>query len=319
MIGLLAHHLANDAFTRRVAALPAVAINTDDRNIVEFRLARSLRLTTVTPEAIRTEAQLTGTGRLPLDRETGIHWPAVDTAWIGYAATGGTDTSTETTAGDEQTRRRALMQYYGLQNAQAAFESWRRLPETAREPRDVTELAMVADLAATTGQEDATLAIDALRVYRPGDADVILAALRLQQGRPEEAATALAAAFVRFRVDPWSSSRAMVRALQLATAIGGTPGPLARRLYDVLSEPFAVRAHDDARLVLRVWLTRQLDFPALCRAALAPFEPNVPMEELFLRVRHDCYRAAGDPLVTQAADDLRQFLENAPTPLLSTF
>ena len=317
--GLLGHHLANDRFTRRLAALPAVTINTDDRNIVEFRLARSLRLNTDIPSAIRTEAQLAGTGRLSLDRETEIDWSAVDTAWVGYAAAGGIDASTVTITGEEQIRRNALIRYYGSRNVRGAFESWQQLSEAARVPRDVTELAMVADLAATTGQEDATLAIEALRAYRPGDADVILAALRLEQRRHEDAATALAAAFVRFRVDPWASSPAMARALQLAIVIGGTRESLARRMYDALSEPFAVRAYEDGRLALRLALTRRLDFPALCRAAVAPFEPHVPTEESFLRVRRDCYQVTDDPRVTRADADLRQFLEKAPTPLLLPF
>ena len=316
--GLLGHHLANDRFTCRLAALPAVTINTDDRNIVEFRLARSLRLNTDIPSAIRTEAQLAGTGRLSLDRETEIDWSAVDTAWVGYAAAGGIDASTVTITGEEQTPPKRADPVYGSRNVRGAFESWQQLSEAARVPRDVTELAMVADLAATTGQEDATLAIEASGLPA-GDADVILAALRLEQRRHEDAATALAAAFVRFRVDPWASSPAVARALQLAIAIDGARESLARRLYDALSEPFAVRAFEDARLALRLALTRRLDFPALCRAAVAPFEPHVPTEESFLRVRRDCYQITDDPRVTRADADLRQFLEKAPTPLLLPF
>jgi spermidine synthase len=316
--GLLGHHLANDQFTRRLAALPAVAINTDDRNIIEFQLARSLRLNTDIPSAIRAEAQLAGSGRLPLDRETEIDWSAVETAWVGYAATAGIDAST-VAFGVEQIRRKALVQYYVSRNVRGAFESWQQLPDAARVPRDVTELTMVAALAATTGEEDATLAIEALRAYRPGDADVILAALRLQQRRHEDAAVALAAAFLRFRGDPWASSPAIVRALQLAIAIGDTNMSLARRLYDALSEPFAVRAYEDGRLALRLALTQRLDFPALCRAAVAPFEPHVPTEESFLRARRDCYQVTNDTSLTRADAELRQFLEKRPTPLLFPF
>jgi len=72
-------------------------------------------------------------------------------------------------------------------------------------------------------------------------------------------------------------------------------------------------------LALRLALTRRLDFPALCRAAVAPFEPHVPTEESFLRVRRDCYQVTGDQRVTRADAQLRQFLEKAPTPLLLPF
>src|SRR6185295_739694 len=40
--GLLSHFVATDAVARAFAAAPRVAINTDDRNVVEFGLARSV-------------------------------------------------------------------------------------------------------------------------------------------------------------------------------------------------------------------------------------------------------------------------------------
>ena len=51
--GLLAHYIANDEVARRIARSAGVDLNTDDRNVVEFRLARSVGITLTTVADIR--------------------------------------------------------------------------------------------------------------------------------------------------------------------------------------------------------------------------------------------------------------------------
>ena len=83
--GLLAHYLATDAVARAFAAAPRAEINTDDRNIVEFGLARSVgRSGAGLLSEIRELARAMGALHPPLDTDAGIAWPAVDTAWANF-------------------------------------------------------------------------------------------------------------------------------------------------------------------------------------------------------------------------------------------
>ena len=77
--GLLAHYIANDELARRIARSAGVDLNTDDRNVVEFRLARSVGITLATVADIRNAARAAAASRPPLHDGEAVQWPAVDT------------------------------------------------------------------------------------------------------------------------------------------------------------------------------------------------------------------------------------------------
>src|SRR5262249_60165099 len=61
-------------------------VNTDDRTVVEFGLARSVgRPASILVAELRRAARGMGASRPPLDTDAGIRWPAVDTAWANFA------------------------------------------------------------------------------------------------------------------------------------------------------------------------------------------------------------------------------------------
>ena len=139
----------------------------------------------------------------------------------------------------ERARRTALERYFEAGDLKAAREIWLGQTEP---PRDPWELAMAADLEAEAGSETALPLIEQLRAYQPAEADTMLATLRMRQSRFPEAASALAAAFARYRVDPWPLLRYKEKALSLASAIGRGDPATARGLYDALRRPFSVLA-----------------------------------------------------------------------------
>jgi len=313
--GFLAHYLANDTLARRIAATSGVDLNTDDRNVVEFRLARSVGVSLSTVADIRNVARDIEAARPPLDDDASVQWPAVDTAWMSYTMSMGSFLDTRPKGPPtEQARQAALVAYYRDDDLVAARGLWQQQAEGARDP---TEMAMLADITSDTGREESMPFIERLREHRPGEADVMLTALRLRQAKPAEAATAVESALVRFRTDPWTMSRYMERAVQLAQVIGGADPSTARRMFDALDKPFAVLAIEEVRLSTRAELTRRIDFPGLCRAAVAPLEPHVPWVESFLRLRRDCYAATNDPRQSTAERDLNEYLANAAQPLVN--
>ncbi len=311
--GVLAHYLANDRFARAMAGTRHADVNTDDRNIVEFGLARSVGRSMPSLVAeVRNLARAMNASRPPLDSDAGINWHAVDTAWGDFV---GWDLPAAPAAGmpsEEQLRQQALQRYYVENNPAAARELWRQLTEPARDPM---ELAMAADLEAEAGSDTALPLVEQLRAYQPGEADIVLATLRLRQARIEEATAALVSGFTRLRADPWAQIRFVQKSLVLAEALGARSPAAARQLFDTLQQPFSVQAADTPRLVTRVDLAVRFDFRGACQAAFTDLEPNIPWTRALLIMRRDCYQATSDPRLPDALRDLEAYASREPIPL----
>ena len=311
MQGLLAHYIANDSFARAITGAAGVAVNTDDRNVVEFESGRSVgrRLFPVTE--IKEESLANGSSRPPLEDGDAVRWPELDTAYVSYNAAQGSADARFVGPPNEQMRQAALVQYYQHDNRDAARQLWQQQQEP---PRDPTELAMLADISVSAGAENAAMGyIARLRDYQPAEAGALLATLRLLQGRLPDAATILEATLTRLQTDPWPLVRFEERAIQIAKQIADRDPSLAPRMLEALSHPLALDALEDLRLTTRAEMTRASNFGGACRDAVGALEPHVPWTQSFLTLRQDCYQAAGDPRLVAATRDLDEFTRNEPT------
>jgi spermidine synthase len=314
--GVLAHYLANDRLARAFAKGPLVEVNTDDRNVIEFGLARSVgRSESSVVADVRQLGRALNVARPLVDDPSAIDWQKVDTAWIAFnTALGFSGELRVFGTATEQARQLAMLRYYGSGDVEGARRAW---SQAAEPPRDPSELMMMGDVQADAGSEAALPLIDRLRAYQPGEADVLLAKLRIRQSRTAEAASALESAFTRFRDDPWAAPQMKQLALELVAEVTAHDSSLARRMFDALGQPFAVHALDDARLITRAELSVHVDAES-CRAAIGALEPHVPWTADFLVRRHDCYQRAGDPRLSVAIGDLAQFAASQGRQL-STF
>jgi hypothetical protein len=311
--GVLAHHLATDAVARVLAGAAHGGINTDDKNIVEFGLARSVgRPGSVLVAEIRELARAMAASRPPLDSDEGIDWPAAQTAWANFvewdAQTGGMRPESP----NEGLRQEALRRFYQAGDVSGAREIWLGMAGRARDP---SELAMAADLEAEVGSDAALPLIEQLRAFEPAEADVILATLRLRQSRFDDAAAALESAFVRLREDPWPIRRFKQKALSLVATLAARAPGVSPRLFEALRQPFALRALDEMRLLTMTDLSHRFDFVRACREPVGALEPHVPWTAPFLVARRDCYHATNDPRLAQAARDLENYIAHEPLPL----
>jgi hypothetical protein len=150
-----------------------------------------------------------------------------------------------------------------------------------------------------------------------GEADTVLASLRIQQMRFDEAATALARAFHDYQTSPWATTGFKKRALDLAETVGGRNPRLAGQLFSALQTPFSVAAVNEQRLMTRTKLAQVADFKGLCRDAIAPLEQYVPWNAAYLSMRRDCYAMTGDSRLTQATRDVVDYVAMEPLPLNS--
>ena len=311
--GVLAHYLATDLVARAFAAAPHVEVNTDDRNIVEFGLARSVgRAGSSLLVELRELAHGMGASRPPLDSDAGVNWRAVSTAATLFVRPGASPAMLRDIPAEEQRRQAALRRFYQDGDIAGARQLWRQQTDP---PRNSIELAMAAEILADEGSEAALPLIEQLRRGHETEADIITAVLRVRQSRLDEAATAVASGITRLRTDPWPPLRYKQQALDIAGAVGARQPQRARLLFDALAERFSVQAVDTLRLIARVNLAVPLDFKNLCQQAIGELEPHVPWSQPFLMARRDCYQATNDARLPAALHDLDEYFSREPLPL----
>src|SRR4029079_6131654 len=87
----------------------------DDRNIVEFGLARSVGMAMTTATDLRNVAREANMSRPPLYDDKTVLWDRLDPAWMSYNASAGAIDNRYVGPNNEQARQAALAQYYGGQ------------------------------------------------------------------------------------------------------------------------------------------------------------------------------------------------------------
>ncbi len=111
----------------------------------------------------------------------------------------------------------------------------------------------------------------------------------------------------------------MLASLNLVAQIAARQLTAAGPLLDALAEPFAVKALNVPRLTQAAELTRSVNFSARCVGPIGQFEPNPLWSYGFLTLRRDCYRAANDPRLELAQNDLEEFLRREPVSLMGSY
>jgi hypothetical protein len=194
---------------------------------------------------------------------------------------------------------------YVLHDMIGVVATWQSQP---RPPSTIFELEVLGEALAEMGDPAALPLIERLRAVEPAEADAILARLHLRRRRTTEAASALVAALVRYREDPWPDREVMRRALLDVGTSLSERREVAEWLFETLKQPFALRMLEYERLRVRVELASKINFDKLCVEVLAPYEPNVPWDDS-LEKRARCYRKAGHPLAAQAERDLEELVD----------
>jgi spermidine synthase len=308
---VLARFVATTELTRAVAAQEADRINTDDQNFLEFGFARHLGTgyAFFSIDDVRRAARALGAHR-PAIANGEVDWDLVDDAVVTFRLGDGGRPTYPTDLPPERMHRVASLRAFDEGQTRSAVREWRAQP---REPQGPTETAILGVTLAELGDDGALTWAARLRAFNPGEAEAIVARLRLRQGRLEEAAASLEALFSRLRTDPWPWTRLVTGALEDAKELVLRARSLAPRLAVALREPFAVYVADDARK--EAWLASAIvtGGPA-CVEAFGGYEPHVRWEEEFLLARYECYRAATDPRTLGAQRDVLEWRANRPEP-----
>jgi spermidine synthase len=313
--GFLARYVANAAFAPWVAAQPGGSLNTDNRMVLEFAYGRSVGRSRGDHVAhLRETAETLNLDRPPLTNGA-VDWRACREQRASALVLQKYPPPVPR-LGTNLINRALAQRAYVDGELEDALYYWRLSP---REPGDLVERAMVAELLANAGEAQALPHLEALRAFQPIEADAILARFHWARDDATNAVTALESAFRAYRADPWPQAPILRRALQLAADVAeASSAELGRRLFTALETRFAASCENGRRLRTRLKIAEALE-PApggeLTLQALLAFEPHGPWEEEFLQTRSACYTQHSHPLAVRARRELEEFLRQEP-PLL---
>jgi spermidine synthase len=307
--GLASHYLAGPGLARAIAAQEGGRLNTDDRNRIEFAVARSLGSTALfDSQEIRRLARERGEDRLPVGEE--IYWRLVER---NRQATTVAEASIPVRDADADPQDLARAAAYAgflqgrLDTVLAAFRAEGRAPDAG------TELTMVSEALVQAMDPAAQESIEKLAASQPTEAASLRARYHWRQGNLQEAVKDLELTYQRYREDPWPLPFVMRRSLSVAADIAARDPSLAPRLYDSLAQPFSLRLLEDERVAALLGIASYVSFEKYAEA-LAGIEPNVPWERAILSRRAQAYEKTRHPLAARARRDLDRFQEREPRP-----
>lgn len=307
--GVLAHFIARTSLAEDIALQEGGAINTDDRNRLEFAFARNVgrHAALFDPRILREVVRARKEDRP--DVRGVVDWDKVEERRIDMDVLMQTPPQMPPSPTPDQQKRAMALVKYARGDVAGGLKAWR---EQKREPETLMEIEAVAEALADQGEEAALPLAEKLRPLLAPEADAIVARLRLRQRKLPEAAQALVAAFERYRKEPFSDENMMLRALTTALDVGTADKELGRRLLEVVRTPFAASMLDEERHRLVMRLSMRIDQKGLCAQAIEAFEPYVPWRLSFLEPRLRCYEMTNHPNAAIARRELDEFLANEP-------
>jgi predicted membrane-bound spermidine synthase len=309
--GFLSHFVANGDLVREVAREEGDAINTDDDNIVEFGLARTVgeREAAFSVDDMRLSARRLGEHR-PRLLDATVDWNRVDDGVADLRLAGNYSPLYFAPDSPGRAHRIASLKAYSDGRPLRAAAEWRAQPS---DPVGPTETAIIASVFAEAGDEKSLMYAEALRHDAPSEADAIIAHFLLRTEKPDEAAAHLEAFFANLHDDPWPMQELITTALHEAKYLAAHDARFAPPLFAALREPFALSVRDVARRQVLTEIAMHLP-GSTCVAAYEPFEPDVPWNEAFLAGRRNCYVAAHNASAERAQEELVEWLAAGSPP-----
>jgi spermidine synthase len=307
--GVLAHLVADRRYAAAVAARGGGAMNTDDKNVLEYSFARTVgRQGGFTIQGLRNESVVAATHR-PVQLATSVNWERVEDCRLAYYAVHGeTPLPVQQLAGDRRKRAEALASYFLSGDAAEAIRQWESQPKP---PFDLCETMAMALAYADRGNPKALELAGQLRGDCPLDADAIAAVHAARTGKTAEAVDQFCKFFLALRHDPTPSRRVIDLALLAASQTAEEHPEHCRPIYEALQHPFSVALFEDRRRGILILLGQRLTGREFT-AAMLLVEPYPPWDASVLTARVQAYEKTQHPLLARARRDLEQLQSLSP-------
>lgn len=304
--GFLSHFLGNDAFVEELTPSELVVPNTDDRNYLEYGFAKTVgRATEFSGSGLRDAAVELGRHRPEIDDpDNSIDWDHVERSRVEFAwLFGGSFEGLL----KEESDQRSLAAGYAFQLADKprdALQEWRA---AADHPLSDIERLVRAKCHAELGEAECLELVAPIDAKYPAEAATIRAIYYRKQGDAARSAAEVEQVFQRMAKDPWAISTIVMPILIKASEIAQADPKAARRIFDLMSQPFAGMRMEQQRRLLRLMIAEQLGDAEVVEA-LTDLEPHPIWTEKLLKLRAETYRRTHHPLAEQAESDWQRYL-----------
>jgi spermidine synthase len=301
--GFLGHFVGNSGWADRIAELSNVPLNTDDRTILEYRYAKTVgQQTQFSVEPTRDRLQALGLHRPLLEGEP-VDWNLVELRRQELNMVLGGQLSLALLPDPLDRSVVEAFDYYRNNEFARAIELW---PVKDRPPSNGVQRLLLARCYAELGRAECLELIDDADEQYPSEADAVRAIYFWRIGNTSEAARCLDAFFTRLHDDPWVIPVVVETAFSRAVDVAQADGQAAKRLYELLSRPFASVRFNYLRQLARLRIAEKLG-PQQVVDALKELEPHVTWTAEVLEPRARAYAAVNHPLAAQAERDWQWF------------
>lgn len=287
-------------------------INTDDKNQLEFSIARALgRPHTFGVHEVLDLASSMRAAHPVLAEGSDYDDAMRADGFISMAMAGALTPSPpgHIEEGPGVKQRRFAHQSWIDQDYEGAIAHWKAQPLAPTKP---TELLVVGDSYAVEGKEaEAKPLIAQLATLLPIEAKLVEARMHWAARRYGPCWTALEEAMLALRTDPWVDGKLLNRAMALIVPLAQLDESLVPAMREALAEDLAVSTMRYLREDILIDLAILVDDHEGCARAHDVFEPWVPWNDDFLQRRLDCYEKARDPRAARARTELEAFRRDA--------
>jgi spermidine synthase len=300
--GFLARFVARKEFLDALIESSKLPLNTDVHNRLEFGFAKTVgRRTGFSLGELRSAAAANQLHRPSIAEET-VDWNRVALHRVALCVLSGEQELELQVPAAVPAVGRGLELF-----ARSEFSSARKELQAAASELELPELIRLFLLTCGAELGDASISdeIAKVEVTWPVEAAAIRTVLAARIS-PAEGDRAYEHLHKLLKSTPWNVSQIVERALAVEYAAALLDPVRARRLFDLLAEPYCGLRFEEDRKAERFRLAKLLGPEAIVEA-LAPYEPYIPWDEDVLTARATAYFRISHPLAKRAAADLKLF------------
>jgi spermidine synthase len=305
--GFLAHYVGGGKLVESLTAPESVPINTDDRTVLEYGLARTVgRKTRFSVEELRRKAVDENAHR-PAVRGVDVNWERVEERRLAMHVHFETLPERPALLTSTLRKKGGALAAYLFGEYRTVLANW---PDLKTQPQCPIELVVLLHSMAESGLPLPSAWMRSVTAIAPVDAATIAALSHFKRKQRAVSLNDVERGLTLLHAHPWATGLLSNRLLALSLDLTDGDPAAAARLLPLMTSHFAGYRFDDRRRAAAVFVAGPLGTQAVVDR-LRSVEPNVPWSEFFLETRAATYAKAKHPLAETARQELLEFRNQA--------